>query len=184
MQAKITVNGITYDSVDAMPPEARQLYEQTLARLPELTDRDADGIPDIVQKEGLSVQHSTKVRQKFIVNGKTYENMESMPLDVRETCEQAMRAARAGEPTVKKNEIKMSFTVSGPGLRFSKTFGAPGAPSPENQAVGPTSAQQPVARMTSSPIEPASTENSVRVALIVGACGIIGIVLWFLTRPH
>lgn len=33
---KITVNGIEYDSPDAMPPDVRQQYERALARIKDL----------------------------------------------------------------------------------------------------------------------------------------------------
>ncbi len=43
MATKITVNGVSYESVDAMPPEVRRLYDQAMANLPALTDVGAGG---------------------------------------------------------------------------------------------------------------------------------------------
>src|SRR5678815_2549789 len=133
MLAKITVNGVHYDSVDAMPADVRRVYEEMLAKFPDLADRLGDVAPQIVEGDVGPLHYMTSVRKKIIVNGTTYENETSMPSDVRQTYEQAMHAASTGTPTVKKNEIKMSFQVTGPGFHFGKALGGPpsgGAPTP------------------------------------------------------
>jgi hypothetical protein len=50
MTAKIIFNGKEYSSVDEMPPEARQAFEQAMSALSNvLGDRNQNGIPDIVE---------------------------------------------------------------------------------------------------------------------------------------
>ena len=43
MSVQINFNGKTYNSLDEMPPEARQAYEQAMALL---ADQDGNGLPD------------------------------------------------------------------------------------------------------------------------------------------
>lgn len=117
MPIRININGVTYDSVEAMPPGVRKMYDQTLSQLP-----------------------------------------------------------------VKKNEIKLSFQLTGPGFSIRKTGGKPGRSTPAIPST--TNTEEPVVRMTSNPIEPSSTEGGIRVALIVGGCGVIGFLFWLLTRAR
>ena len=183
MAGKITVNGVTYDSVDAMPPNVRSVYEQTVANVPELADRDGDGIPDIVRSESISVRHGVIVHKKIVVNGTTYENEAAMPPDVRQLYERAMRSMSAG--TVKKNVINLSFQVKGPGFTFRKAFGGGAASQPMNPAAGPALTSLPAAgNPMPGPIEPAPAGAGLRIALILGVGVVGGLVIWFLMRAH
>ena len=108
MSTKITVNGVAYDGVDHMPPDVRKVYDEALAQVPELADRDPGGVPYIVQRGLGPLQGTTVVRKKIILNGTTYEDEAAMPAEAREAFQQAMRAMSTSKPTV-TNEIKMSF---------------------------------------------------------------------------
>src|SRR5262245_3271110 len=166
MATKITVNGVTYDGVDAMPPEARRLYDEMLAKLPDLTDRDGDGIPDIVQS--LPIQHGTTVRKQFIVNGTAYDDVSAMPPAVRLAYEMAMRAMGAGDPKVTKNEVKVSFQYSGPVFRLGKRSGEPSAAN----LLGPTdgsASSQTLGSGGVTPIEPESRRGAIAAALGLAA---------------
>jgi len=44
MAGKVTVNGVDYDDIEAMPPDVRKVYEEAIARVPSL----AGGVPDVV----------------------------------------------------------------------------------------------------------------------------------------
>ena len=78
--SRITVNGQTYNSIEEMPPDVRQKYEQVMAKLKE--DRDGNGIPDILEgkagAESNSVVNVVKT-SKFIVNGKERDIHELPP---------------------------------------------------------------------------------------------------------
>lgn len=178
---KITVNGVTYESVDDMPPEARGLYYQAMANLPDLADRDGDGLPDLVQGESLTVRNGVTFCKKIVVNGTKYDDEKDMPPDVRQAYEKAMSAMRTGEPSVKKN-ITMSFNVGGPGVSL-RTSTVTAAAHPTQGAAGPVSSSQPSAG-TPSPIEPASSGGGLRLALILGICAAGGLVVWLLMRAH
>lgn len=168
MATKIRVNGTTYDSVDAMPPEVRRFYEQALVHLPGLPDPSGDCISEDAQEEGLSVRRRTLVKKKLIVNGVMYDDESQMPSDVRRLYDQAMQKAGM-DPTVTTNDIKFSFHLTGPGFSLRKSTGAP-----SRTRTGP-----PVP----APIEP-SSESSVRLALVVGACAVAGLLFWFLMRAR
>jgi hypothetical protein len=124
----------------------------------------------------------TEVVRKYVVNGETYDSLEAMPPDVRAQCESMMEKAKAGPTVVRTNEIKLSFQVTGPGLSFRRTFVTSGSPTPDG-AVEPVPNPDP-ALPTTTPIEPASAEGGVRVAVVIGALGLLGLVLWLLGRAH
>lgn len=183
---KITVNGVTYDSVADMPPDVWRMYHETMAKLPALSDKDGDGIPDVVQGEGLVVRHGTTVRRKLVVNGETYEDPADMPPSVRAVYEQAMRAMAAGGPGVETHEVNLSFQIGGPGFSFRGTLGAPSSSKPALGVVhGDPAAQDGTGDPASRPIEPGSAGGGVRLALVVLAACVAGALgLWLLTRPH
>ena len=186
MATNITVNGVQYDSADAMPPDVRQIYELSLANLPDLADRDGDGVPDIVQSGGATMMGKTIVRQKFVINGQSYDSKEAMPPDVRQAYDTAMSALNSGNPNLKKNEVKLSFSVTGPGLHFSRTLGGPKAPLQlgENPGAGSSAPLAAKVLMMPSPIEPSKSGVAVRIvtSLGLGAIIVLAVWLWSLTR--
>ncbi|MCW2797431.1 hypothetical protein [Nocardioides sp.] len=75
---QIMVNGQQYDSWDAVPPEIRQ---QLAAKLP---DADKNGIPDLFEGGGLPMSSSSVITStSFAVDGKTYDNVASLPAEVQ-----------------------------------------------------------------------------------------------------
>src|SRR5689334_10461734 len=123
MSLKITVNGVAYDSVDAMPADVRRTYEATLARFPDLATGAAGAAPEITEGDVGPLHITTTVRRKFVVNGQAYENEASMPPEARQAYDLAASAARADEPTVRRNEIRVSFQVAGPGFKLGNSAG-------------------------------------------------------------
>ena len=71
MQAKIIFNGKDYSSLDEMPPEARQAYEQMMNVL---ADRNQDGMPDLF--EGLASLQNTLSVNAIHVDGQTYNSLD------------------------------------------------------------------------------------------------------------
>jgi hypothetical protein len=175
MATKITVNGVVYDSVESMPAEARRIYEQALARMPQLTDSNGNGVLGLA--EGGSIPQGATVRKRFVVNGTSYDDVNTMPPDVRQMYELAMGAVGTGGANVTRNEIKLSFQLNGPKLRFGKSLLLPTA-SPGNSASPPSA----MPGMTPRPIETPSGEAGLRFALIAGGCAAIGLVMWLLAR--
>jgi hypothetical protein len=98
MSLQITFNGKTYQSLDEMPPEARQAYEQAL-RL--LADQNANGVPDFLDglAQGQSLDDMLRplnvlsaANTQIVYNGQTYTNLHDMPPEARQAYQQAMRA--------------------------------------------------------------------------------------------
>ncbi len=104
----IVIDGKTYHSVNEMPPEVRQEYEHAMRsfgdanqnHIPDavetastqtaniLADKDKDGVPDLFEN---TTAGSTVVNNmKIIVDGKEFNNLESLPPEARARYEEAM----------------------------------------------------------------------------------------------
>jgi hypothetical protein len=165
MASPITFNGVTYDSLDAMPDEVKQAYEKT-----GLSRRGLAGL-DIVVAERHSVQRGGTVKQTYVVNGKSYGDEKDMPPDVHEAYEKAMATWNAGGTEGNKNQIKLSLRINGPHLHFEKTLGSS----------SPSQVSQPTAMP--SPIQPSSMGSGFRIAILLVVCLGMGL-FWLLMRGH
>jgi hypothetical protein len=109
----IVIDGKTYNSVDEMPPDIRQKYEQAMRSLGDandnqipdvfetmnvFADKDKDGVPDVLGN--LAASHATVNTMKIIVDGKEFDGLENLPPEVRATYEEAM-----GKLDVNRNGI-------------------------------------------------------------------------------
>ena len=104
MQPKIIViDGKTYHSVEEMPADIRQKYEQAMRslgdangnRIPDafetkniFADKDQDGVPDVL--ENITAGHAAVSSMKIIVDGKEFDGLENLPPEVRAKYEEAM----------------------------------------------------------------------------------------------
>src|SRR5215208_1377402 len=99
----IVIDGKTYNSVDEMPPEIRQKYEQAMRSLGDannnqipdafesmniFADRNKDGIPDVL--ENLAANPATVSSMKVIVDGKEFDGLDHLPPEARARYEAAM----------------------------------------------------------------------------------------------
>lgn len=99
----IVIDGQTYNSVDEMPPDIRQKYEQAMRslgdannnRIPDafetmniFDDKDKDGVPDVLKN--LAASHATVNTMNIIVDGKEFDGLEHLPPEARAKYEQAM----------------------------------------------------------------------------------------------
>lgn len=99
----IVIDGKTYNSVDEMPPDIRQKYEQAMQSLGDangnqipdafetmniLGDKDKDGVPDVL--ENISAAQATVSTMKIIVDGKEFNGLEELPPEARARYEEAM----------------------------------------------------------------------------------------------
>lgn len=99
----IVIDGKIYNSVDEMPPDVRQKYEQAMRslgdadhnRIPDafenaniFADQDRNGIPDAF--ENLSEQSTAVSNMKIIMDGKEFDRIEDLPPDARAKYEEAM----------------------------------------------------------------------------------------------
>ena len=99
----IVIDGKTYHSVEEMPPEIRQKYEQAMRSLGDanrnqipdafetmniFADKDKDGVPDIL--ENITASHATVSSMKIIVDGKEFDGLDNLPPEARARYEEAM----------------------------------------------------------------------------------------------
>jgi hypothetical protein len=99
----IVIDGKTYHSVEEMPPEVRQKYEQAMRSLGDanknqipdafetinvLADADRDGAPDVL--ENLTAGHHVVNSMKIIIDGKEFDGLEKLPPEARARYEEAM----------------------------------------------------------------------------------------------
>ena len=76
------MNGQTYNSIDEMPPDVRQKFQDAMSKL---ADRDGNGIPDILDGKGdrNAIGTSVKTTQSFIVAGRDAQMLSDLPPEVR-----------------------------------------------------------------------------------------------------
>jgi hypothetical protein len=83
----IIFNGQTYNSVDDMPPDARQAYDQAMGML---ADKNKDAVPDAFGGAATPGVPRIKFSTKFTVNGQPIAGIEDLPPETRQAIEQAM----------------------------------------------------------------------------------------------
>ncbi len=98
----IVIDGKTYHSIDEMPTDIRQKYEQAMQsladsngnRIPDafenlniLTDKDKNGVPDVL--ENLTAGNAVVNSMKIIVDGKEFNGIENLPPEARARYEEA-----------------------------------------------------------------------------------------------
>ena len=77
--AMIIFNGKTYNSVEEMPANERQAYEQ-IANM--LVDKNGNGIPDFLEGD-MAKNVMTAFTSSVNFNGQTYNGINELPSDVR-----------------------------------------------------------------------------------------------------
>ncbi|RPJ23512.1 MAG: hypothetical protein EHM33_20670, partial [Chloroflexi bacterium] len=110
----IVIDGKTYHSVDEMPPDIRQKYEQAIRSLGDandnhipdafetlniFADRNKNGVPDVL--ENVAAGHAVVNSMKIIVDGKEFNGLENLPPEARARYEEAigkLDANRNGVP--------------------------------------------------------------------------------------
>lgn len=90
MAGTIVFNGKTYSSVDEMPPDIRQAYEQIMNTF---ADKNQNGMPDVL--EGVLGINSNDLSlpsrsTTIIYDGKKYDSADQLPPEARQKYEQAM----------------------------------------------------------------------------------------------
>jgi hypothetical protein len=90
MTTKIIFNGKEYASVDEMPAQARQAYEQMMGMF---VDRNRNGVPDAFDEAVAAHTAQAGVSMSAInFNGQTYASLDEMPPEARQAFERAMSA--------------------------------------------------------------------------------------------
>jgi len=96
---KITINGREYDSVEQMPPDAREKYEEAMAALEEEDAFKMLGLG----KRGVTQTTQTVVQETITYNGREYASRDELPPEVRALLEKLP----APSPNDPKTEVKI-----------------------------------------------------------------------------
>jgi hypothetical protein len=149
----IVIDGKTYHSVDEMPPDVRQKYEQAMRslgdanknRIPDafesmniLGDKDKNGVPDVL--ENIVASQATVNSMKIIVDGKEFNGIENLPPEARARYEEAMGkldANRNGIPDFVEGMIGNSNQT----VNMSANFGVE---TPRRSTLTRTSPENPI----------------------------------------
>ena len=133
MNGRIVFNGVEYRSVAEMPPDARAAYEQAVNLL---ADRDANGMPDLVEQLGRGRDARTLTASQVTVNGQTYSNLDEMPADVRKLYDAMMANRPSGSDSFEATTTRSLVIDTGaaPGRRARLRISGKGADSANNSA--------------------------------------------------
>jgi hypothetical protein len=182
----IVIDGKTYNSVDEMPADVRQRYEQAMGslkdqngnRVPDafennnmLADNNRNGIPDIVENTAGAPIISNAL--KILVDGKEFNRLDDLPPDAQAKYEQAMGALdanRNGIPDFVEGMMGMqpqqsSTSVVSTGFETDTTRHASRQPMPVTPTITP------------------DTSNGWMLALLAGLllflCAAAGVGIWY-----
>ncbi len=199
----IVIDGKTYHSVEEMPPDVRQKYEQAMQslrdangnRIPDaietvssetvniLADKNKNGVPDVL--ENMSAGNAVLKSMKIVINGKEFNGIESLPPEARARYEAAMAKLDANRNGIPDFVEGMMNTASQP-ADASPNFGveAPSPSKPFNFAPLPPTPQD--GPLPVSPTITPDTSNGWMLALLglallfVCALGAVGAWYFFL----
>jgi hypothetical protein len=179
MAGTIVFNGKTYHSIDEMPPEVREAYEQIMSAF---VDKKQNGMPDVF--EGLLSTNTNDLNiqsrsSTIIYDGKKYDSVDQLPPEARQKYDQAMGkldADKNGIPDFVESLVGMPPATSHT-LQQAQQDTSSLTPS---QPVFPSSTAVPV--NSQSAIEP--EDNSLRwliigIGLVLVLC-LAAIGVWFL----
>jgi len=91
---RITINGQTYDSPDAMPPDVRRTYEEAMKLLgPAVAERSPAARTDVLAGHVGPFHGSVVVKHVVTMNGERFAGLEGMSPETRRLYDEAMRGA-------------------------------------------------------------------------------------------
>jgi hypothetical protein len=106
----IIFNGKTYNDINDMPAGERQAYDQMSSIF---LDKDGNGIPDFMEGN-IAMNIMNASASGFVVNGKTYANLDDMPEDMRSKMHSAFDALANAGLVSKSTFVQMSEAKSVP----------------------------------------------------------------------
>lgn len=93
---RITINGQTYDSPEAMPPDVRRTYEEAMRLLgPALENAPKDARTDVLTGHAGPFHGSVVVNRTVTVDNRKFGGVEGLSPELRRMYEDAVRGAAA-----------------------------------------------------------------------------------------
>lgn len=187
---RIVIDGKTYNSIDELPEDLRQKYEEAMRKLDQnqngipdileggnlFTDQDQNGVPDAFEAIA-SITGNPKILNaaKILVNGQAYDNLDQLPPEVRAKYELAMSKLDAnhngvpdfmeGRMNLQPNSQTSSSSMMDDAIGRQADQNIFATPTPPPASFNPTPA--------SSTIEPESTGNwiaAIAGIVFIGFC--------------
>lgn len=158
----IVIDGKTYNSVNEMPPDVRQKYEQAvnasgggnqsnvlgdMEDMNILGDKNNNNLPDVF--ENMPAANVMSGGMKFIVNGQEFNSLDDLPPEARAKYEQAMGNLdknRNGIPDFVEGMMGMMATGTQTPIQQSPQA----TPTPRSASYAPQSASQTITPDTSN----------------------------------
>jgi len=184
----IVIDGKTYNSVNEMPVDVRQKYEQAMStlkdqdgnRIPDaiennnmLADNNRNGIPDIMENTPSAPIVANAI--KVLVDGKEFNSLDELPPEARAKYEQAMGALDANRNGIPDFvEGMMAGTVQNqqqPAATVSSSFGTDTTRHASRQPMPVTPT-----------IEPDRSNGwmlALLAALLLFLCAVAGVGVWY-----
>lgn len=149
----IVIDGKTYNTIEEMPPDIRQKYEEAMRslgdangnRIPDafenmniLADKNQNGVPDVV--ENLVAGQAVVNSMKIVVDGKEFNGLEGLPPEARAKYEAAMSkldANQNGIPDFVEGMLKPTSQTVDPSASFTVETPQPSASMPMGPTIAP-----------------------------------------------
>ena len=154
----IVIDGKSYNSVNEMPPDVRQKYEQAMSLLGDtegnhtpdafeavpsetvsiLADMDKNGVPDVL--ENIAAGSAVVNSMKIIVDGKEFNGIEDLPPEARARYEEAMGkldANQNGIPDFVEGMLNTSNQTANIATSFGTETARRSAPMPVTPSIAP-----------------------------------------------
>lgn len=137
----IVIDGRTYNSVDEMPEDVRQKYEQAMRSLKDqngnhvpdvlennnmLADKNRNGIPDLIENTAGAPIFANAMR--ILVDGKEFKSIDDLPPEARASYEKAMGMLDKNRNSI-PDFVEGRIGTQQPAAPVSTEFGIEPAPS-------------------------------------------------------
>jgi hypothetical protein len=159
---RITINGQQYDSLEAMPPDVRRMYDEAMRMAgPSPASGLSGGNTQVFTGQAGGIGGSVVVNRIITANNRTYGSIDELPPDVRQLYEDALKSA---DPQATTTHPKTS-------LHVSVNLGRPRVRTLDDSSLTPAP----------PPFDRSSTESRLRnLPMSLAITIIIGLVLWAL----
>src|SRR5882672_1601200 len=100
MTQKFIVNGVSYDSLEAMPRDVREKYERAMEILKDVKQKTVEN--ESLKKTVTNVPGGVKINVeqrsvRYNIDGKTYDDPAQLPPEIRVRIDESMSAGSKGD---------------------------------------------------------------------------------------
>ncbi|MBK9927174.1 MAG: hypothetical protein IPP66_18045 [Anaerolineales bacterium] len=177
---RIVIDGKTYNSVDEMPPDIRQKYEEamrtfqgdTVSQVGNITaDNNNNSLSDVF--ESMPSGKIVANIMKFIVDGSEYKSLDDLPPEARAKYQQAMEQ-------LDKNQNGIPDMLEG--MTTNAAPNVQSTPAMTSFPSFPVASSKPIAPISSAMDEPEGSSGWMLVlvgVLLIGVCVVGAAGVWY-----